>query len=139
VPVLTADELDVALDYDSLQKAGTLLGSGGVIVMDDTTCIVRACENLMHFYAHESCGQCTPCREGTRWTKRITGEMLEGRARPDAIPLLLDIADNMAFKTICPLAEAARWPLEAFLKKYRHEFEHHVATGTCDVAAAGVH
>jgi len=134
VPSLTIDELDVALDYDALAKAGTMLGSGGLIVMDDTTCMVEACFNLMRFYAHESCGQCTPCREGTRWTKNLTGEILAAEGREPHIDLLLDVADNMSFKTICPLAEAAVMPLRTFVTKFRSEFEHHVRTGRCDVA-----
>jgi len=133
VPCLVGPELDTPLDYDSLNKAGTFLGSGGVIVMDDTTCMVEACENLMHFYAHESCGQCTPCREGCRWLEKLSGEMRTGRATPAHIATLLDVADNITFKTICALADGARMPAETFVKKFRSEFEHHIATGRCDV------
>jgi NADH-quinone oxidoreductase subunit F len=133
VPVLAAHELDVRLDYDSLARAGTLLGSGGVIVLDDSACMVEVCENLMHFYAHESCGQCTPCREGTRWLHKLNAEVTAGEGSSRHLPLLLEVAEQMTFKTICPLAEAARMPLEAFLKKFPGEFEHHLQTGRCDV------
>jgi NADH-quinone oxidoreductase subunit F len=136
VPCLTEAELDVSFDYDSLNKVGTFLGSAGLIVLDDSTCIVAAAQNLMRFYAHESCGQCTPCREGCHWLDRLHQEILRGEARPEHLPLLLDIADNITFKTICALADGARMPAETFIKKFRSEYEHHIATGRCDVAQA---
>jgi len=136
VPVLTNAELDVLLDYDSLAKAGTMLGSGGVIVMDESVCMVWACHNLLRFYAHESCGQCTPCREGTRWSERVLGKVLHAEKEPNPIARLLDISDNMASKTICPLAEAARGPLESFIKKFRDEFDYHAEHGRCDIEGA---
>ena len=134
VPVLTEPELDVLLDYDSFVEAGTMLGSGGVIVMDETTCMVEAAWNLERFFSFESCGQCTPCREGTQWFESVLAKVLKGEAEPTAINLLLDISDNMAFKTICALAEAARAPVESFVKKFRSEFEYHLKHGTCDLS-----
>ncbi len=124
VPVLTAEEaMDVNLDYESLQEKGTMLGSGGVIVMDETTCMVKALTNLAHFYSHESCGQCSPCREGTGWAHKILQRMLGGEGRANDIDELNRIADNMAGKTICVLADALAMPIWSYLKKFRSEFE----------------
>lgn len=123
MPVLKADQIDVALDFESLRKAGTMAGSGGVIVLDESVDIVGATLNLAQFYAHESCGQCTPCREGTLWMEKMLHRMEHGEGRPQDVDLLYDVADNIDGKTICPLGEAAAWPVKAFLTKYRGEFE----------------
>jgi NADH-quinone oxidoreductase F subunit len=123
MPVLKADQIDVALDFESLRKAGTMAGSGGVIVLDDSVDIVEATLNLSQFYAHESCGQCTPCREGTLWMEKMLHRMHAGGGRPQDVDLLYNVADNIDGKTICPLGEAAAWPVKAFVTKYRGEFE----------------
>ena len=123
MPVLKADQIDVALDFESLRKAGTMAGSGGVIVLDESVDIVEATLNLAQFYAHESCGQCTPCREGTLWMEKMLHRMDHGDGRPQDVDLLYDIADNIDGKTICPLGEAAAWPVKAFVTKYRDDFE----------------
>ena len=131
VPVLKGDELDVPADFESLAQAGTMLGSGAMIVMDETTCMVEALANILRFYAHESCGQCTPCREGTRWASRLMWKLRDGELDVSTIDLLLDISDNMAFKTICPLADAAAMPMKGFVTKFRADFEEHVRLGRC--------
>jgi NADH-quinone oxidoreductase subunit F len=123
MPVLKADQMDVPLDFESLRKAGTMAGSGGIIVLDESVDIVDATLNVAQFYAHESCGQCTPCREGTLWMEKMLHRIKEGHGRPDDIGLLFEVADNIDGKTICPLGEAAAWPVKAFLKNYRSEFE----------------
>ncbi|MDP8240687.1 MAG: NADH-quinone oxidoreductase subunit NuoF [Candidatus Hatepunaea meridiana] len=123
VPVLTADEIDVALDFESLEEGGTSLGSGGIIVMDDSVSMPWALEILERFYAHESCGQCTPCREGVMWMYKILQRMNNGRGRKGDIELLIDIANNIEGQTVCPLGAAAAWPVQAMLKKFRGEFE----------------
>lgn len=123
MPVLPADKLDVPLDFESLRKAGTMAGSGGIIVLTDDVDIVDATLNVAQFYAHESCGQCTPCREGTLWMEKMLHRIHAGHGRPEDVDLLYDVADNIDGKTICPLGEAAAWPVKAFLKNYRTEFE----------------
>ncbi len=123
MPVLPADKLDVALDFESLRKAGTMAGSGGIVVLTEDVNIVDATLNVSQFYAHESCGQCTPCREGTLWMEKMLHRIKEGHGRPEDVDLLFEVADNIDGKTICPLGEAAAWPVKAFLKNYRSEFE----------------
>ena len=123
MPVLKADQIDVPLDFESLRKAGTMAGSGGIIVLDDSVDIVEATLNVAQFYAHESCGQCTPCREGTLWMEKMLHRMRAGHGRAEDVNLLWDVADNIDGKTICPLGEAAAWPVKAFVTKYRGEFE----------------
>lgn len=131
VPVLTADEIDVAMDFDSLAGIGSMLGSAGVIVMDESTCMVDALLNIAHFYRHESCGQCTPCREGTNWAERILRKIEHGEADMKDIDLLEEIAGHINFRTICPLGDAAAMPIASFLKKFRPEFEAHVKQKKC--------
>jgi NADH-quinone oxidoreductase subunit F len=128
--VLTAAECDVAMDFDSLAAKGTMLGSGGVIVMDDTTDMVDALYNLLRFYHHESCGQCTPCREGTGWLAKILARILAGHGRMEDLDLSLEICDMMVGKTICVLADAAAFPCESFIKKFRGEFEARIRQGS---------
>jgi NADH-quinone oxidoreductase subunit F len=123
MPVLPADKLDVALDFESLRKAGTMAGSGGIIVLTEDVDIVDATLNVSQFYAHESCGQCTPCREGTLWMEKMLHRIKAGHGRPEDVDLLFEVADNIDGKTICPLGEAAAWPVKAFLKNFRSEFE----------------
>jgi NADH-quinone oxidoreductase subunit F len=129
--VLTADEIDVRMDFDSLMAAGSMAGSGGVIVMDDTTCMLEALQSAAKFFAHESCGQCSPCREGTGWILRIVRRMAEGGGRLRDLDDLLAIASDMEGKTICVFADAAAWPVQSYITKFRAEFEQHILTGTC--------
>ena len=131
VPVLTADEIDVSMDFESVAKAGSLLGSCGVIVMDEDTCMVRALRIIARFYHHESCGQCTPCREGTGWLEDLLIRLEYGGARPTDVDLLRRVADNMMGNTICALADAAAMPVQSFLTKFRAEFDAHLAHGGC--------
>jgi len=130
-PVLTPDELDVALCFTALQEAGSMAGSGGVIVMDKGTCIVRAAQNLMHFYSHESCGQCTPCREGTNFLHKMMQKFETGRATMADIDLTYTVAGNMIGTTICALSDAAAIPMRSYIEKFREEFEHHVGQPLC--------
>lgn len=124
VPVLRADECDgLLLDYESLAEAGTMLGSGGFMVMDDTTDMVDACLNLQHFYTHESCGQCTPCREGARWVESVVGRVDKGQARDHDLELLSDITRQIGGHTICPFGDALITPANSFLKKFPEEFK----------------
>ena len=130
-PVLLPDEIDIPHSYDSLAKAGSMAGSGGIIVIPEGTCAVKAMANLAHFYAHESCGQCTPCREGTHWMNLVIQRIEAGSGVMSDIDLLLDICNNMKGSTICPLSDAAAMPMEAFVTKFRGEFEEHIRLGRC--------
>jgi len=123
VPVLTADEVNVNMDFDSLAKVGSMLGSAGTIVMDEDTDMVDAILNLTRFYRHESCGQCTPCREGTNWAERLLKKINIGEGTVKDIDLLEEVANHINFRTICPLGDAAAMPIQSFVKKFRHEFE----------------
>ena len=127
--ILTADEIDVAMDFDSLRAAGSMAGSGGVIVMDETTCMVEALESAARFFADESCGQCSPCREGTGWVHRIVRRITEGQGSPEDLDHLLAIAGDMEGNTICVFADAAAWPVQSYIVKFRDEFEEYVRTG----------
>ena len=128
-PVLKAEECDIAMDFDSLAKAKSMLGSGGVVVMDADTCMVRAAMRIMRFYAHESCGWCIPCREGTLWLKKILMRLEEGGGVSSDIPLIGELARNMLGRTFCPLGDAAAMPTIAFVEKFREEFEAHLKGG----------
>jgi NADH-quinone oxidoreductase subunit F len=131
-PVLPANiMMDTTMDYDAIAKAGSMLGSGAVIVMNDTRCMVKSLLRLSYFYQHESCGQCTPCREGTGWLWRMVDRIEHGRGKPDDLALLDSVADNIKGRTICALGDAAAMPVQAMLKHFRPEFEHHVAHKTC--------
>jgi len=132
-PVLTPDQLDTKMDFDTLGKLGSMAGSGGVIVMDETTCIVRAMRRLLEFYAHESCGQCTPCREGVNWLMKIARRIEKGGGKPEDLDLILDICGNIKGNTLCPLGDAAAMPTEGFVKTFRAEFEVHIKSGECTV------
>ena len=130
MPVLPGDTmLDLTMDYDAIQKAGSGLGSGAVIVMDETTCMVRACQRISRFYYAESCGQCTPCREGTGWMYRMLTRIVEGRGTGDDLHRLKAVAGQIEGHTICAFGEAAAWPVQGFLRHYWHEFEHYVEHG----------
>ncbi len=124
VPVLPAEAIMSAnMDYDSLQQAGSMLGAGSVIIMDDSTCMVKVLERISYFYFVESCGQCTPCREGTGWLYRTVKRIRDGKGKPEDLDMLKDVADKIEGRTICALGDAAAWPVQAMLKHYRHEFE----------------
>jgi NADH-quinone oxidoreductase subunit F len=130
VPVLPAANILAAnMDYDSLRKAGSALGSAAVIVMDDTTCMVRLLERITRFYKAESCGQCTPCREGTGWMNRIVRKVLDGEAQRADLDLLVDVANRIEGHTICALGDASAWPVQSFLRHFRHEFEYMIDHG----------
>lgn len=131
VPVLRADELaNVMLDYESMQAAGTMLGSGGFIVMDETTDMVEAALNLQHFYSHESCGQCTPCREGAHWVEKIVGRIYRGAGARSDIGLLKDICGQIAGHTICPFGDALVAPVLSFMQKFPEEFAEKIDNST---------
>ncbi|MDP3167329.1 MAG: NADH-ubiquinone oxidoreductase-F iron-sulfur binding region domain-containing protein, partial [Hydrogenophaga sp.] len=123
-PVLPASiMMDCTMDYDSIAKAGSMLGSGAVIVMDDSRCMVESLKRLSYFYMHESCGQCTPCREGTGWLWRMVSRIDQGEGRPADMALLDNVAENIMGRTICALGDAAAMPVRAMIKHFRHEFE----------------
>jgi NADH-quinone oxidoreductase subunit F len=131
-PVLPADiMMDCSMDFDSIAKAGSMLGSGAVIVMDETVCMVRALERLSYFYFEESCGQCTPCREGTGWMYRVVHRIEHGQGRPDDLELLNSVAGRIGGHTICALGDAAAMPVQSFLKHFGREFEHHIEHKRC--------
>jgi NADH-quinone oxidoreductase subunit F len=128
VPVLPAELIiDCLMDYDSLRKAGSAVGSAAVIVMDETTCMVRVLERISRFYKAESCGQCTPCREGTGWMNRVVRRILDGEGRMEDLDMLVGIANQIEGHTICALGDAAAWPVQSFVKHFRHEFEYMIA------------
>ena len=134
MPVLRPDELEgVNLDYESVQAAGSLLGSGGVIVMDETTCMVRAAWNIARFFAHESCGQCSPCREGCHWMEKIFHRIEQGEGQKGDLDLILNVSSNIMGNTICPFGDAAAMPAAAFIRKFREEFEAHISEKRCTV------
>ncbi len=124
------------LDYDSIAKAGSMLGSGAVIVMDETTCMVRALERLSYFYYEESCGQCTPCREGTGWMYRMVHRIETGKGRQEDLDLLFEVAGNIMGRTICALGDAAALPVRSFVTHFRDEFQYHVDHKRCLVGQA---
>jgi NADH-quinone oxidoreductase subunit F len=135
MPVLPADIMMATdMDYDSIAKAGSMLGSGAVIVMDETRCMVKSLLRLSYFYYEESCGQCTPCREGTGWLYRVVDRIEHGKWRPEDLDLLDNVAQNIQGRTICALGDAAAMPVRAFLKHYRDEFQHHIDHKKCLVA-----
>ncbi len=135
-PVLPASiMMDCTMDYDSIAKAGSMLGSGAVIVLDDSRCMVKSLQRLSYFYMHESCGQCTPCREGTGWLSRVVDRIELGHGRPADMDLLDSVAEDIQGRTICALGDAAAMPVRAMIKHFRHEFEYHVEHKTCMVPA----
>jgi NADH-quinone oxidoreductase subunit F len=136
-PVLTPDEIDVNMDFDSMRKINAFLGTAGIIVMDEDTCMVRALEIIDRFYHHESCGQCSPCREGTGWLHKLLVRLEEGSGRVEDIDLMNKISDNMTGNTVCVLADAAAMPTQSFISKFRDEFVAHVTLGRCPLKKEG--
>ena len=134
-PLLSASEIDIPMDYDSVAKAGSMLGSGGMVVMDEDTCMVDMARRIMHFYAHESCGWCIPCREGTTWLRKVLERFHAGFGRPEDIDLVGDLAKNMLGRTFCPLGDAAALPTISIVQKWRNEFEQHL-NGRCPFKSA---
>ena len=131
-PVVPGDVMmDVNMDYDSLAKAGTMLGAGSVIVMDETTCMVQALARISHFYYEESCGQCTPCREGTGWLARMLHRIEHGEGGQDDLDKLVDVASRIEGRTICGLGDASAWPVQSFIKHFRGEFQYHIDHKQC--------
>ena len=136
--ILPASRCDVLLDFDSLAAAGTSLGSAGGMVMDSSTCMVGALLNLAEFYAHESCGQCTPCREGTGWFVQVLRRLETGQGRPEDPDLLIDVARKVEGNTICPFGEAVAWPVASYVTEFRSEFNDHVTRKACPFGAASL-
>jgi NADH-quinone oxidoreductase subunit F len=141
-PVVPANVImDCTMDYDSISKAGSMLGSGAVIIMDESTCMVKALERLSFFYYEESCGQCTPCREGTNWMYRIVHRIENGQGRPEDLDLLGSVTTNIMGRTICALGDAASMPVQSFIKHFRDEFAYHIEHKKClvplDIQRAG--
>ncbi|MGZ5475404.1 MAG: NADH-quinone oxidoreductase subunit NuoF [Thermoanaerobaculia bacterium] len=130
-PMLLPDEIDLPLNFDALMKAGSMLGSAGIIVLDESVCIVDAVWRLSKFFAHESCGQCTPCREGTNWLESILDRIERGGGRPQDADLLLDMSDNIGGKSLCALGDAAIGPVISSVKKFRDEYLYHVEHKSC--------
>jgi NADH-quinone oxidoreductase subunit F len=138
VPLVPAEQImDAPMDFDGLKALGSGLGTAAVIVMDKSTDIVRAISRISYFYKHESCGQCTPCREGTGWLNRTLRRIMAGQGRKQDIDMLVDVANKIEGHTICALGDAAAWPVQSFVKHYRHEFEYYVEHGHSIVAARG--
>ena len=130
VPVLPADIImDLTMDFDTIQKAGSGLGTGAAVVMDETTCMVSVLRRISRFYFAESCGQCTPCREGTGWLYRVLTRITEGKGRQADLDMLVDVANKIEGHTICALGDAAAWPVQSFMKHFRHEFEYMIEHG----------
>ena len=134
-PLMSADEIDIPMDYDSVAKAGSMLGSGGMVVMDEDTCMVDMARRIMHFYAHESCGWCIPCREGTSWLRKTLERFHAGFGRSEDIDMISDLAKNMLGRTFCPLGDAAALPTISIVQKWRNEFEDHLQ-GRCAYKSA---
>jgi NADH-quinone oxidoreductase subunit F len=135
VPLLLEEHLDTPASFDDIQKAGSLLGSAGLIVLDETVCMVWLAMNLLHFYRHESCGKCTPCREGGDWLYKLLQRIERGEGRAKDIDLLYGVANNIVGKTLCAFGDAAATPVLTTLKLFRHEFEAHVREGRCTLPA----
>jgi NADH-quinone oxidoreductase subunit F len=134
VPVLRADQIDMPLEANAAAEAGTMLGSGAVIVIDDRACMVQLGLRVAQFYMHESCGKCTPCREGTRWMVQILEQIEAGTAQQGDLDLLLDVCDRILGKCLCPLGDAAAMPIASYVDKFRDEFQAHLDTGACPYA-----
>ena len=130
VPVLPAEIIiDLTMDFDTIQKAGSGLGTGAAVIMDETTCMVSMLRRISRFYFAESCGQCTPCREGTGWLYRVLTRITEGKGRQADLDMLVDVANKIEGHTICALGDAAAWPVQSFMKHFRHEFEYMIEHG----------
>ena len=137
-PVFDAKDFDCAMDFDTVKARGSMAGSGGMIVMDDNTCMVQVLLRLTHFYAHESCGQCTPCREGCNWMEMILSRIEHGEGRPGDLDLLASLPPRINMRTLCPLGDAACGPVESILQKFRGEFDHHIQHKTCCAGARNI-
>ncbi|HEY7291989.1 MAG TPA: NADH-quinone oxidoreductase subunit NuoF [Vicinamibacterales bacterium] len=135
VPILLPDQLDTQASFDAIQKAGSLLGSAAIVALDDTTCMVWLAQNLLHFYRHESCGKCTPCREGTDWLYKILRKIESGQGQMHDLDLLSSISANIGGKTLCAFGDAAVTPVVTTLKHFRHEYEAHIREGRCTLPA----
>ena len=135
VPLLLPDQLDIPASFDSVQKTGSLLGSAGLIVMNDSVCMVWLAMNLLHFYRHESCGKCTPCREGTDWLFKLLARLEAGEGRPKDLDLLFGVSNNIVGKTLCAFGDAAATPVLSTMKLFRAEYEAHVREGRCTLPA----
>jgi NADH-quinone oxidoreductase subunit F len=131
MPVLMPDQIDVGLAFEAVAAAGSMSGSGGVIVIDDSTCMVQFALRTAEFYRHESCGKCTPCREGTRWTVDLLTRIETGVGTSEEIDLLLDVCDRIEGKCLCPLGDACAMPVRSHILRFREEFEEHVRQGGC--------
>jgi len=138
VPILSADEIDIALDYESVAAAGSMLGTASIIVMDDATCMVKQVRRMVDFYAHESCGQCTPCREGTAWMAKILRRIEDGEGSEADLDALLDLGKNMSGTTICVLSDSAAAPTASSIKKFKDEYLSHIRDGVCNARAVAV-
>jgi len=137
---LGEEHWDIPMDYESLRNAGTMLGSGAVMPMDDTVCVVEGVWRLSKFFQHESCGKCTPCFEGTWWMERMLRRILVGEGRPEDLDVLMSAANNIEGKSFCPFGDAAAWPVQSTLKRWREEFEYHIEhPGSCPVQGHGAH
>jgi NADH-quinone oxidoreductase subunit F len=135
VPLMLPNQLDTPASFDGIQKAGSLLGSAGLIVLDDTVCMVWLAMNLLHFYRHESCGKCTPCREGCDWLYKLLQRLERGEGRQKDLDLLLGVSNNIVGKTLCAFGDAAATPVLSTMKLFRHEYEAHVREGRCTLPA----
>ncbi|MCC5861439.1 MAG: NADH-quinone oxidoreductase subunit NuoF [Gammaproteobacteria bacterium] len=137
VPVMPAEMImDLTMDFDTIRNAGSGLGTAAVVVMDETTCMVSVLRRISRFYYSESCGQCTPCREGTGWLYRVLTRILQGQGRPADLDMLVDVANKIEGHTICALGDAAAWPVQSFLRHFRHEFEYMIEHGGRSIVAA---
>ena len=136
-PFLTADHLDVGLDFESVMEAGSLLGTGAIMVLDETDCMVEAARRLVEFYARESCGKCTPCREGTWWATRVLGRIEAGYGRDEDLPVMADMGENILFRAFCALADGAVSPIQSTLQHFMGEYEAHIREGRCPVTGSG--
>ncbi|MBI4520116.1 MAG: SLBB domain-containing protein, partial [Gemmatimonadetes bacterium] len=136
VPIMAADEIACGLDYESVAQAGSMLGCGSVIVMDETTCIVKQVRRMVQFYAHESCGQCTPCREGTAWMTSILRRIEEGNGTEADLDTLLEASEEVTGTTICVLSDSAAAPVVSSIRKFREEYLSHIHRGVCSAVAA---
>jgi NADH-quinone oxidoreductase subunit F len=131
VPILTPDQIDTPLDYDSIGAAGSFFGSASIIVVDDQCCMVQLALRAEKFYAHESCGKCTPCREGTRWLVKLLAKIEEGHGEPGDLDLILEVGNRILGRSLCALGDFAVYPVASYIAKYRDEFERHISLGRC--------
>src|SRR5215208_273345 len=134
-PMLTAEHLDVGLDYESLAAAGSMLGTAAIMVMDETDCVIDCAQRMVEFYAHESCGKCTPCREGTWWATRVLERIEDGHGREGDLPIMRDLGKNILFRAFCALADGTSSVINSSLAHFADEYEEHVRLGRCPMQA----